>query len=528
MAGDQGSKSEFDGIEERAQSPASLDTIQIGSQTMQLPTKSASHKEKKIGHRRVNKATGEVTYKKTSSMSISGAIQLGIAHSVGQLTREPERDILIQDFETIEIVSFPSDGTTQTPQHDHGDFIFQSVAPLAMRYFRDIFDISVEGFLNSIAAEPLVEVGNPGASGSLFWLTHDDEFIIKTLQTKESEFLQRLLPGYYMNVQQNPRTLLPKFYGLYCVKTRGKHIRIVVMNNLLPRDVKMNYKYDLKGSTLKRKASEREAKKQSPTFKDLDFMESWKDGIILPDEVYSALMKTIERDCRVLESFRIMDYSFLMGIHEVGPNEIQDRDRSSASSRNTSLAGSLHKRQRNLKSFYKRSVLYSAPMEMVFSGSSANLQYASEYKVDQNWGGIPAFTAGGQQIMVYCGIIDILQCYKMLKKIEHFAKSIVYDGDTVSVHRPDFYSQRYQKFLKEKVFRPARSVSAIPTIIESRTHEPKNENADEEDHPRPPKPPAHATATNHKNHDQNNEQNAERRVGTSFHSGNSARDDKNR
>ena len=147
-------------------------------------------------------------------------------------------------------------------------------------------------------------------------------------------------------------------------------------------------------------------------------------------------------------------------------------------------------------------------MEMVFSGSSANLQYASEYKVDQNWGGIPAFTAGGQQIMVYCGIIDILQCYKMLKKIEHFAKSIVYDGDTVSVHRPDFYSQRYQKFLKEKVFRPARSVSAIPTIIESRTHEPKIENAEEEEeNPRPPLPPASA---NHKNHDQNKQQNSER------------------
>ena len=58
-----------------------------------------------------------------------------------------------------------------------------------------------------------VEIGNPGASGSLFWVTHDDEFIIKTLQAKEADFLQRLLPGYYMNVQQNPRTLLPKFYG---------------------------------------------------------------------------------------------------------------------------------------------------------------------------------------------------------------------------------------------------------------------------------------------------------------------------
>ena len=61
------------------------------------------------------------------------------------------------------------------------------------------------------------------------------------------------------------------FLGLYCVKTRGKHIRIVVMNNLLPRDVKMSWKYDLKGSTLKRTASEKERNKKSPTFKDLDF-----------------------------------------------------------------------------------------------------------------------------------------------------------------------------------------------------------------------------------------------------------------
>ena len=65
------------------------------------------------------------------------------------------RDILMQDFEMVEIVNFPSAGTTLTPQHDHGDFTFQSIAPLGMRFFRDIFEISVEGFLNSVAAEPL-------------------------------------------------------------------------------------------------------------------------------------------------------------------------------------------------------------------------------------------------------------------------------------------------------------------------------------------------------------------------------------
>jgi hypothetical protein len=44
----------------------------------------------------------------------------------------------------------------------------------------------------------LKELSNPGASGSIFYLSQDDEFIIKTVQHKEADFLQKLLPGYYM------------------------------------------------------------------------------------------------------------------------------------------------------------------------------------------------------------------------------------------------------------------------------------------------------------------------------------------
>lgn len=53
------------------------------------------------------------------------------------------------------------------------------------------------------------------------------------------------------------------------------------MNNLLPRDVKMSWKYDLKGSTLKRTASEKERNKKSPTFKDLDFRKVSHKSIVM-------------------------------------------------------------------------------------------------------------------------------------------------------------------------------------------------------------------------------------------------------
>ena len=51
------------------------------------------------------------------------------------------------------------------------------------------------------------------------------------------------------------------------------NIRIVVMNNLLPSSIRYHEKYDLKGSTYKRRAGQHEMTKKSPTFKDLDFME---------------------------------------------------------------------------------------------------------------------------------------------------------------------------------------------------------------------------------------------------------------
>lgn len=47
----------------------------------------------------------------------------------------------------------------------------------------------------SMCNSRLRELSNPGASGSIFYVTTDDEFIIKTVQHKEGEFLQKLLPG---------------------------------------------------------------------------------------------------------------------------------------------------------------------------------------------------------------------------------------------------------------------------------------------------------------------------------------------
>ncbi|XP_062816482.1 phosphatidylinositol 4-phosphate 5-kinase type-1 gamma isoform X2 [Anolis carolinensis] len=400
---------------------------------------------KKIGHRGVD-ASGETTYKKTTSTTLKGAIQLGIGYTVGNLSSKPERDVLMQDFYVVESIFFPSEGSNLTPAHHYPDFRFKTYAPVAFRYFRELFGIRPDDYLYSLCNEPLIELSNPGASGSLFYVTSDDEFIIKTVMHKEAEFLQKLLPGYYMNLNQNPRTLLPKFYGLYCVQSGGKNIRVVVMNNILPRVVKMHLKYDLKGSTYKRRASKKEKEKSSPTYKDLDFMQDNAEGIMLDADTFSAVVKTLQRDCLVLESFKIMDYSLLLGVHNIDQME---RERQTDGAQSTS----------DEKRPVGQKALYSTAMESIQGGAARG----ESIDTDDTMGGIPAVNGKGERLLLHVGIIDILQSYRFIKKLEHTWKALVHDGDTVSVHRPSFYAERFFKFMTNTVFRKSSSLKASPS-----------------------------------------------------------------
>lgn len=425
-------------------------------------------REKKIGHRRVDHHTGMVTYKKKPTSELMAAIQLGIGQSVGGLSSKPERDVLMQDFAVVESVFFPSEGSNLTPAHHLSDFRFKTYAPIAFRYFRELFGIQPDDFLLSCCDEALKELSNPGASGSIFYLTNDDEFIIKTVQHKEADFLQKLLPGYYMNLNQNPCTLLPKFYGLYCYQCGGKNIRFVVMNNLLPTTVKMSEKYDLKGSTYKRKASKHERDKSVPVYKDLDFINIHADGIYLEKDKHEPLMKTLIRDCRVLESFKIMDYSLLVGIYNLDQAEREKgRAREDSGADHTDIpaldgpppeadssgAKPINKTGTSLtrtKSMKTRLANYSTAIESI---QARNVDDEEEEDEDTPPGGIPAKNEKGERLLIFLGIIDILQSYRLKKKLEHTMKSIVIDGDSISVHRPSFYCQRFQDFMSKRVFK---------------------------------------------------------------------------
>ena len=210
----------------------------------------------KVRHRKVKQ--GETIYKGHPSWNMMLNIKLGVSYSVGRIASDRNRELTKKDFKTAFKQEFPPEGSPLTPGHSAEHFRFKDHAPFAFRHLREHFGVDTQEYMVSICGEhSLRELGTPGKSGAVFYLTEDGKFIIKTVSKKESKFLRQILPNYYKYVMESGEdTLIPRFLGLIRIKTRmGRNIRLVVMNNLMPHKHQIHKKYDLKGSTLGRWAN---------------------------------------------------------------------------------------------------------------------------------------------------------------------------------------------------------------------------------------------------------------------------------
>jgi hypothetical protein len=78
-----------------------------------------------------------------------------IFFQVGSLASKPKRDLLMMDFWEMETISFPPEGSSITPAHHYSEFRFKIYAPIAFRYFRDLFGIQPDDFMVNEEQLPL-------------------------------------------------------------------------------------------------------------------------------------------------------------------------------------------------------------------------------------------------------------------------------------------------------------------------------------------------------------------------------------
>ena len=99
-------------------------------------------------------------------------------------------------------------------------------------------------------------------------------------------------------------------------------MHFVIMNNVFNTNTKINYKYDLKGSSYSRLSRDpSDVKYEKYDFnipmKDVDF-EDRKECFYLESEQVDILLDQIKCDSEFMASKNINDYSLLIGVHEFG------------------------------------------------------------------------------------------------------------------------------------------------------------------------------------------------------------------
>jgi 1-phosphatidylinositol-4-phosphate 5-kinase len=230
-----------------------------------------------------------------------------------------KRPLTEEDFTARHKFSFDIVGNELTPSAKY-DFKFKDYAPWVFRTLReDHFQIDPADYLLSLTAKYILsELGSPGKSGSFFYFSRDYRFIIKTIRHAEHKFLLSILKQYYTHVQENPHTLLSRFYGLHRVKLpRGRKIHFVIMNNLFPPHKDIHETFDLKGSTVGREyPEEKAAKNPRAVLKDNNWINRGKKLETGPEK-RALLTEQLRRDSEFLERISVMDYSLLVGIHNL-------------------------------------------------------------------------------------------------------------------------------------------------------------------------------------------------------------------
>ena len=198
------------------------------------------------------------------------------------------------------------------------------------RHLRAKFQLDPADYLISLTSKYILsELGSPGKSGSFFYFSRDYKYIIKTIHHAEHKLLRKILRDYYAHVERNPNTLISQFYGLHRVKIPyGRKIHFVVMNNLFPPHRDIHQTFDLKGSTIGRDFKEKELEKNPrATLKDLNWLRRDMRLEFGPRKKH-LFIEQIKRDVALLQRLKIMDYSLLVGIHDLGKgNEENLRDK---------------------------------------------------------------------------------------------------------------------------------------------------------------------------------------------------------
>lgn len=392
----------------------------------------------------------------------------GIRIAVGRVSAKMKRDLTNEDFKAAHKLVFDITGNELTPGVKY-DFKFKDYAPWVFRNLRESFKIDPADYMISLTDKYILsELGSPGKSGSFFYYSRDYRFIIKTIHYTEHKFMRKVLRQYYDHVVANPNTLLCRFYGLHRIKLpHGSKIHFVVMGNVLPANRDVHFTFDLKGSTFGRVTPDEEVQKNpNAVMKDLNW-EQRNCKLEFGPEKSSILMQQLESDVKLLIKLNIMDYSLLIGIHDLkrgNRDNIRDNHLQlfQPYTKRVERQLSLRNKRESKAQIVRKAIATADPTKLDVSKLSGALSTERKYCVFYaDDGGFQATSEDDEpsDLLYFVGVIDILTPYNYVKKVEHFWKGMTLDKKAISAVPPAEYGARFLRFMHHSLKHPEYVVS---------------------------------------------------------------------
>lgn len=284
-------------------------------------------------------------------------------------------------------------------------FNVKEYMPHVFRNIRQHFGIDEDSYKCSFSKIQPVTVEQSGRSGAVFYLTNDHRYYVKSMSCEEVNLMHKIMYSYHTHISDTQaQTLLPQYLGMYRIKLGSKTTNFLVVRNVFSTQKIVHTKYDLKGSSHGRMATQFEKQKKVPTLKDMDFR--WEGRkLCVGDEMKNIFMDKLKHDVQLLSSLRLMDYSLIVGIHECSPVTHEE-----------------------------------LPSDM-------NPEYNPEFYAVKG-----LMSTNGKQCIYYMGIIDVLSYYGSSKMTAHAAKACVYGSRAgLSTVNPHVYATRFLNFLESSL-----------------------------------------------------------------------------
>lgn len=346
-------------------------------------------------------------------------------------------------------------------------FKVKEYCPLVFRNLRERFGIDDLDYKESLTGAQPVPVESPGKSGARFYQSYDKLFIMKSLTSEEVERMHSFLKQYHPYiVERHGKTLLPQYLGMYRLTVDGIEHYTVVMRNVFSSHLATHRKFDLKGSTVDREASDKELEKDLPTLKDNDFVKQ-HTKVHIGDEAKQKLLETLTADVDFLTRLHLMDYSLLLGIHECERGESEaaavrqaqrERADSGGDSAGENSAGAMDSEDEDRPPPGGWNTPPDSPLarERSLGGAATALALGADacgIVPELDIYAIPSCEAAPIKEIYFVAIIDVLTHYGVKKQAAKAAKTVKYGGnvDGISTCDPEQYARRFIDFMTKAI-----------------------------------------------------------------------------